>query len=128
MAKYTSMIRPYEVPFLLQEAIPQMPVTATVQAHAFPATDIYCWLNSFSGYTRHAVADHNFGLAKKCFSIAEMLYRQGDNRVRLLIENIFVYSFSSMLPADRVEKLIVKNGIPSALYAVYLKQVMSTGC
>jgi len=113
---------------LLKEAIPQIPVKATLQASRFIATDIYCSLNTFSDYTKHAVEDHNFNLAKKCFATAENLYSHGDGMVRLLIENIFIYSFSSMMPVDKVEKMILKTMIPTSLYAVYMKQVLSSGC
>ena len=127
-ANSATMITQYEVPFLLKEAIPQMPLKGTLQASIFIGTDIYCSLNTFSAYTRHAVEEHNFNLAKKCFVLAEKLYRQGDKMVRMLIENIFIYSFSSSMPADRFEKMILKTMIPVTLYAVYMKQVMSTGC
>jgi hypothetical protein len=117
------MITQYEVPFLLKEAIPQMPPASEIQASRFITTDIYTSINAFSLCTKHAVEEHNFNLARKCFSVAEELYIKGDGNVRLLIENIFVYSFSSLVPADRAEKLILKTIFSPSLYAVYLKQV-----
>jgi hypothetical protein len=122
------MITQYEFPLLLKEAIPQMPVPVKIQASRFITTDIYCSMNSFSVFTKHAVDKHNFGLAKKCFAFAERLYRQGDSMVRLLIENIFVYSFSSFVTGNGIEKIMLKKMIPAALYAVYIKQVTSGGC
>jgi len=122
------MITQYEVPLLLKEEIPQMPAHAKLVASRFITTDIYTSINSFSAYTKHAVEEHNFTLARKCFAIAEKLYRQGDAMVRLLIENVFVYSFSSFIPEIRVDKLIIKTMIPAVLYAVYIKQVTGSGC
>ena len=121
------MITQYEVPGLLQEAIPQMP--ATTQFHSVRlTTDIYTSINYFSAYTKHAVEAHNFSLARKCFAFAEKLYKQGDSLIRLLIENIFVYSFSSFLPDERTDKQMLRKMIPSSLYAVYIKQVTGGGC
>jgi hypothetical protein len=119
------MITQYEVPTLLKEEIPQL---AGKMYSSKVSLQIYSSINYFSDYTRHAVAEHNFTIAKKCFAIAEKLYREGDRLVRLLIENSFIYSFSSFLPKDRAEKLMVKSLIPEKLYSIYIKQVMQTGC
>jgi hypothetical protein len=42
------MITQYEIPFLLKEEIPQMPLTEGIQSSKFITTDIYTSLNSFS--------------------------------------------------------------------------------
>ena len=119
------MITQYEVPSLLRQEIPQL-VEKTYPSKV--SLEIYTSIHSFIDFTRHAVEDHNLTLAKKCFALAGNLYRNGDRMVRLIIENSFIYSFSSLMPQDRIEKLIVKSMIPDSLYAVYLKQVMSSGC
>ncbi|WP_315820023.1 DUF7674 family protein [Paraflavitalea speifideaquila] len=119
------MITQYEVPSLLKEELP------TITSDNFPARlnmDVYKSMQCFSDYTKTAVLDHNFHLAKKCFSLAGKLYRQGDHMVKNVIENTFVFSFTSFMPNDRVEKLILQSMIPAVLYAVYIKQVMGSGC
>ncbi len=119
------MISQYEVPGLLRDEIPSF----VTQAHPGRATlEIYASINDFTDYTRHAVEEHDFNLAKRCFALAEKLYGNGDRMVRLLIENSFVYSISSFMPVDRVERLMVRSVIPERLYALYLKQVMQSGC
>jgi hypothetical protein len=119
------MITQYEVTSLLKDTIPQL------AGKTYPAKvslQIYSSINYLSDYTKHVVEEHNFNLARKCFALAEKLYREGDRLVRLLIENSFIYSFSSFMPKDRAEKLMVRSLIPENLYGIYMKQVMQTGC
>lgn len=119
------MITQYEVPYLLKAELP------TITSETYPARitmDVYKSVQYFSEYTRRAVLQHNHGLARKCFGLAEILYRQGDNIVKNVIENTFVYSFSSFMPGDRIEKMIVRSLIPTTLYGIYMKQVMGSGC
>ncbi|MDF2187169.1 hypothetical protein [Paraflavitalea sp. CAU 1676] len=119
------MITQYEVPALLKEALP-----AISEIH-YPARfpmDIYKSVQSFSAYTCMAVQEHNHNLVRKCFALADKLYHQGDHLVKNVIENTYVFSFSAFMPKDKVEKLILRSMIPAALYTVYLKQVMGSGC
>jgi hypothetical protein len=119
------MITQYEANSLLKEEFPQL------AGKIYPSKislEVYASMNYFSDYTRHAVEEHNFNLAKKCFVLAEKLYREGDRIVRLLIENIFVYSFSNYLPGTKIERAIVRSMIPAALYSLYTRQVMQPGC
>lgn len=119
------MITQYEVTPLLKKEIPQL------AGKVYPSRislEVYVSMNYFSDYTKHAVEEHNFNLAKKCFALAEKLYREGDRIVRLLIENIFVYGFSGFLFNNKVESVVVKSMIPPALYSLYIRQVVQSGC
>lgn len=119
------MITQYEVNTLLRREIPQL------SAKVYPSRislEIYASMNHFSDYARHAVEEHNYNAVKKCFVLAERLFRYGDKIVRMLIENIFVYAFSSMLPNDKVERTIIRSMIPDTLYSLYIRQVMQTAC
>ena len=114
------MITQYEVPGYLREQIPSL------SSNPLPgraSLEIYACINSFSDYTRQAVQEHDLGLAGKCFALAEKLYREGDNLVKLLIENSFLYAITSYMPAEPSEKNSVKSIIPSKLYYTYIKQV-----
>jgi hypothetical protein len=59
---------------------------------------------------------------------ADKLYRNGDNIVRMLIENSFIYSIISVMSLDPAERHWVKSIIPASLYSIYLKQVTASGC
>jgi hypothetical protein len=86
--------------------------------------EVYVSMSYFSNYTRHAVEEHNFNLTKICFALAEKLYRKGDSIVRLLIESIFVYGFTSFLFNNKIERTVVTSMIPPVLYSVYIRQLV----
>jgi hypothetical protein len=119
------MITQYEVPSLLNEELPSLenricPVHLSVS--------VYKTIHDFTEYTKTAVQKHHLPMAKKCFKLAAKLYNEGDKVVRMCIENIFIYSFTSLLPEDRVERLILQSYIPDNLNAVYIKQVSACSC
>ena len=119
------MITQYEVPDYLSHLMP----AAMLQPKLGPiTTSIYKDIQHLTNYTRQAVDKHNYTLAKRCFRLAEKLYNQGDVIVKNAIENIFVFSFSSIIPQGGVERIILKSYIPLTLYALYVKQVNQGGC
>lgn len=115
------MITQYEVHSLLKKEIPEL------MLKAYPSNvslEIYFSINSFTDFTKHALENHHFHTAKKCFELAENLYVNGDGIVRFLIVNNFVYSFSTRKLHNHTEEIMMKSVIPSKLYAVYKKQLM----
>lgn len=116
------MITQYEIPGLLMDEIPDL---FTKINTGRVSMEIYTSIYYFTEYTRHVLEEHNFIQAKKCFIIAEKLYRYGDRMVKRLIENNFIFSFTSFMPTDTAEKLLVKSLIPDILYTLYIKQIMS---
>ena len=119
------MITQYEVPGFLAQVLP---VQARRPQMGPVSMNIYKDLQQFTDYTRQAVDRHNYTLVKKCFCLADRLYTNGDRIVRNAVENIFVFSFSSFIPQDSVERIILKSFIPATLYALYVKQVTEGGC
>ena len=119
------MITQYEANSLLRQEVPEL------NRKVYPSREslqVYTSMNYFSNYTKHLVHEHNFNAAKRCFNLAERLFRNGDSVVRMLIENVFVYGFSSMLPTDKTDRLIVRSIMPHDLYSLYMKQVNQSGC
>jgi len=119
------MISQYEVGGILRAELPQL---ATKACPARMSLEVYAFINYFTDYTREVVERHDFSAATKCFQVAENLFRQGDRMVRMLVENVFVYGFSALLPKDHKERSRVRSLIPDILYDVYIKQVMQPGC
>ena len=119
------MITQYEVPTLLRDELPQ--IAGKIQSTNV-MINVYNSVHSFTNYTKDAVQKHHYRIAKKCFKLAEKLYRNGDSIVKMAIENIFVYSFTSFMPNDRVEKRMVQSLIPASLNTIYQKQVTSCNC
>ena len=119
------MITQYEVPGYLGRLLPS---TMIEPGLGHINMNIYKDLQHFTDYTRQAVDEHNYALAKRCFRLAEKLYDDGDAIVKNAVENIFVFSFSSIIPQDGVERIILKSYIPVTLYALYVKQINQGGC
>lgn len=119
------MITQYEVPSLLRK---EQVVTNEPLYPGNISMDVYKCVHSFTEYTRKAVQDHHLLVVKKCFRLADQLHHYGDAVVKMCIENIFIYSFSSFLPKDRIERLILQSLIPADLNTLYIKQVAASGC
>lgn len=118
------MITQYEITNLLKEEIPQLGEKFYLSKITL---EVYVSINYFSDYTKQVLEKHDFNLAKKCFFLAEKLYKEGDKVVRFLIENIFVYNFSGFLFNNKVESTVVKSMIPPVLYSLYISQVAQSG-
>ena len=119
------MITQYEVPDYLARLVPS---TMLQPELVHINMSIYKDLQHFTDYTRQAVDEHNYALVKRCFRLADKLYADGDATVRNAVENIFVFSFSSIIPQSGVERIILKTFIPVKLYSLYVKQINQGGC
>lgn len=119
------MITQYEIPGLIRTEIPSL---AEVPHMCRQSMEIFASMHDLTDCARQSVQSHNYSLAKKCFSLAEKLYRHGDRVVKMMVENIFVYAFTTMIPDNRAEVEQVRATIPPTLYQLYIKQVMTPGC
>jgi len=113
------MITQYEVDAYLKEIIPQLAMKAYPTRASLA---IYISIDHLTNYTKHALEEHNFRQAKKCFALAESLYLNGDSTIRLLIENNFIYSFSSIMSKGGTDRFMVKSILPGTLNKIYRKR------
>jgi len=75
-------------------------------------------------YTKRMALSHDFKMVEKCMTLVEKIYRKGTALVRNAVENVFIFSFSSMMPTcNPVEWRLVQSCMPSDLYLIYVKQV-----
>jgi hypothetical protein len=118
------MISQYELPALLRKEIPALALKNYPRKISL---EIYSSINYFIEYTGEAVQENNVTMARKCFCLAENLYRDGDRMVKLLIENSFIHAMDAYLPTDALERKALKIIIPDKLYALYIHQAMSSG-
>jgi hypothetical protein len=125
LRKMYTMITQYEVPGYLAQLLP---ASAFKPQPGHISLSLYGEVQHLTDYTKVAAEGHNYSLVKKCFLLAEKLYVNGDTAVRNSIENIFIFSFSSMIPQNRLEKVIFKSLIPATLYHLYVKQASPSGC
>ena len=68
---------------------------------------------------------HDMHKVKRCFAVAEDIYAKGDALVRDVIENVFVFSFSSLLNScSKDEKIQVQGLMPLNLHTAYVQKVL----
>jgi hypothetical protein len=86
--------------------------------------DLYRSVNDLTEITWRAAVEHDFMLLKQCFALAENLYNKGEQLVKDVLENTFIYAFSRIIPAGKMEQCVFKAIIPKSFYSIYLKQMM----
>ena len=115
----------YEVPAYLIDELPEIKEDLTSLS---PTFNILKSIQCLADYTRSKVVQHNEQAVKKCFSIAENIYAGGNSIVRAAMENVFVYSFSSLLNlGSRAEKRELQALIPICLHTAYVQQILKSG-
>jgi hypothetical protein len=90
---------------------------------------LYQSMQVLTDYTKRMALAHNFKMVARCMALVTKIYTKGNNLVRDAVENIFVYSFSSMMLAcNTVEWRITQSYMPSELYTAYMRQVLRSTC
>ena len=75
-------------------------------------------------HTKRMALEHNFKMVGSCMTLMGMLYEKGDKLTRNAVENIFVYSFSTMMcNCNIVEWKVIRSAMPDSLYSLYVRQV-----
>ena len=119
------MLNQYEVPAYLLEKIPGMEQELKMIS---PTLNIFKTIQCLANYTRQKVTQHDFTSVKNCFAIAEEVYTEGSTQVKNAIENVFVFSFSSILNlGSNEEKKQLQALMPLHLHTAYVKQVLKSG-
>jgi hypothetical protein len=69
--------------------------------------------------------EHDYEMVAKNMSLAQKLYKEGNALVRGAIENIFIYSFSTLMTrCSAVEWRVVQTCMPAELYQIYITQIL----
>jgi hypothetical protein len=116
------MINQYEVVACMRDEFPQV----SNEIPELAALDIHSTIQGLTNYTRQKASSHDFSEVKKCMLFAEKMYGKGNKYVKDVIENVFVFSFSSMLLCDRSQKMKLLALIPLSLYSVYVQQILKS--
>jgi len=110
------MLDQYEVPVYIAGRIPQLKMNDK---------DIYQSMQALTDYTKRMAIEHNFKMVEKCLDLVEKIYDKGAALVKNAVENIFIFSFSSMrMLCNIVEWRMVQSYMPAGLYALYIQQVL----
>lgn len=81
----------------------------------------------FSAYTIKLVDTHQFSEALKCISNIEALWQTSEQKIRNMIDNLFVFSVSSHLEVSGELYDFINPIVSPSLYKAYLNQVNSSG-
>jgi hypothetical protein len=80
-------------------------------------------------FTRRMAVEHNFSMVKKCMKLVDRIYEKGNQVVQLAVENVFVFSFSSLMGACNIlECRVLQSYMPVRLYTLYVQQVLKSKC
>ncbi len=116
------MINQYEVVACMRDEFPQV----SNDIPELAALDIHSTIQGLTDYAKQKATLNDFLEVKKCMLFAEKMYGKGNKYVKDVIENIFVYSFSSMLLCERSQKMKLLALIPLSLYSVYVQQILKS--
>ena len=115
----------YEVPAYLVDELPEMEQELKA---VYSTLNIFKTIQCLANYTRRKVIQHDLMAAKKCFAITETIYVKGNELVKNAIENVFVYSFSSLMNlCSKDERKQLQAIMPLDLHTAYVQQILKPG-
>lgn len=118
-----TMIKETEVLDVLGNELPAMnPVLEKTE----DVNNIYKAMQCFANFTKSLVSKGDFKEVKHCFQVAETLLKNGNSTVINAIENVYVYSLSSILDLTTPLSLKVKSLLTDSLMKEYRRQVGSS--
>ncbi len=116
------MMNQYEVPVFIADKLPEIRSDLKL---ALQGGNIYKSIQVLADFTRRKAVEHNFTMVKKCMKLVDRIYEKGNQGVRLAVENVFVFSFSSLMGSCNIlECRIVQSYMPVRLYTLYVQQVL----
>ncbi|MDR3680893.1 MAG: hypothetical protein P4L41_13090 [Flavipsychrobacter sp.] len=115
------MINEAELPHIVEQEIPELSGKILDGENC---SIVHSTINALRDHTYDKMEEANFGAVKQCMAVAEKLYKKGNTSVKNAIENIYVYSFSSMLFHDMEKRKMLLGLIPLSLYTVYMHQML----
>ena len=116
------MLNQYEVPAYIACKLPQVKKELS---HPGAPLSAYQSMQVLTDYTKRMALEHDFKMVEKCMNLVEVLYAKGNDLVRNAVENVFIFSFSSIMSrCNIVEWRMVQSYMPTGLYALYVQQVL----
>ncbi len=115
------MINDNELPQIVEQEIPELSGKIFDNENC---SIVHSTVNALRDHAHGKMEEENFGAVKQCMAVAEKLYKKGNPAVKNAIENIYVYSFSSMLFHDIEKRKMLLSLIPLSLYTIYIHQML----
>ena len=89
----------------------------------------YQSIQVLADFTKRMALEHDFKMVEKCMSLVQKLYEKGNILVRGAVENVFIYSFSTLMTrCNAVEWRMVQTYMPADLYKIYVEQILRSKC
>lgn len=122
------MITQMEVPAYIEDNLPEMKENLQKKAGKSSNT-IYTSVQCLADFTRNMVKQHNYSMTRRCFIVAAKLHVKGNEMVKQVLENVFVYSLSSLFCSceNCKERNVVQAALPGSLHKIYVQQITSSG-
>jgi hypothetical protein len=89
--------------------------------------NIYVSVKCFAEFTKKLIKSGNLSEVKHCFNLAEKMLLQGNKTVKNAIENVYVFSVSSLLDLASPIGHKIKGMMNKALITEYKRQIYATG-
>lgn len=116
------MMNQFDVPAFIAVKLPQVKQDLRTSGRE---TTIYQSIQVLTDYTKRMAIEHNFKMVEKCMALVEKIYEKGNTLVKNAVENVFIFSFSSIMTIfNIVEWRIVQSYMPAGLYTLYVQQVL----
>jgi hypothetical protein len=111
----------YETASFIEEKLPE--------AHIFENMgrinlDINKTISCLTEFLRKKFLLHDMLSVRKILKMADAIYGRGDKAVRSSIENILIFSLSSIMPREKKERRAFELNIPVTLYKLYIYQII----
>jgi hypothetical protein len=120
------MLNQYDVTSFITFRLPEV---MSELSHTGEEPTAYQSIQALADYAKRMALEHDFKRVEKCMNLVQKIYEKGNTLVRNAVENIFIFSFSTMLSrCNLVEWRIVQSYMPAELYALYVKQVLRSTC
>lgn len=115
----------YEVPAVMADELPEI---KTELRHLSVLGNVNTAMQILADFTTNMIQQHNYNTVQKCMHVADRIYRRGNNLIRNAVENVFVYSFSTLRTVcNKAEWKLLQARMPVTLYSLYVNQVLKTG-
>jgi hypothetical protein len=91
------------------------------------AQNIYTTVKCFAEYTKQLINKGNLSEVKHCFNVAEKMLTSGNKVVKNAIENVYIFSISSILDFASPLSNKIKGMMNRRLLSEYKRQVCASG-
>ena len=86
--------------------------------------NVYDQMQRFANITKQLIIIGNINRAKHCLQIAEDIFNSGNNEIKNVVTNVYLFSVSSFMELHHCS---IKNLFPATLQKEYYKQVNTSG-